>query len=72
MMPNIASLLSSTMICVPITVSLQDLGLTTVWDDQLSYLLTPALSAYEMERITGKFISISITTYMPRFNDNVG
>ncbi|XP_060069379.1 centrosomal protein of 76 kDa-like [Ylistrum balloti] len=31
----------------------QDQGLTTAWDDQLSYLLTPALSAYEMERITG-------------------
>ncbi|KAK3086421.1 hypothetical protein FSP39_018251 [Pinctada imbricata] len=31
----------------------RDLGLTTVWDDQLSYLLTPALAAYEMERVTG-------------------
>ncbi|XP_071957356.1 centrosomal protein of 76 kDa-like [Antedon mediterranea] len=31
----------------------KDLGLTTVWDDQLSYLLTPALAAYEQERLTG-------------------
>ncbi|XP_076112649.1 centrosomal protein of 76 kDa-like [Mytilus galloprovincialis] len=31
----------------------RDLGLTTVWDDQLSYLLTPALAAYELERVTG-------------------
>ncbi|KAL5022137.1 hypothetical protein ScPMuIL_001292 [Solemya velum] len=35
----------------------QNQGLTTVWDDQLSYLLTPALSAYETERITGTSIS---------------
>jgi len=34
-------------------VSLQDLGLATVWDDHLSYVLTPALSAYETERLTG-------------------
>lgn len=32
---------------------LQDLDLTTVWDDHLSYLLSSALSAYEMERCTG-------------------
>ncbi|GFN79292.1 centrosomal protein of 76 kda [Plakobranchus ocellatus] len=31
----------------------RDLGLTTSWDDQLSYILTPALAAYETERITG-------------------
>ena len=33
--------------------ALQDLGLNTTWDDQLSYLLTPAMAAYETERITG-------------------
>lgn len=32
---------------------MQDLGLTTLWDDELSYLLTPALAAYELERTTG-------------------
>eukprot|EP00105_Crassostrea_gigas_P015727 XP_011432820.1 PREDICTED: centrosomal protein of 76 kDa-like [Crassostrea gigas] len=31
----------------------RDLGLTTNFDDQLSYLLTPALAAYELERVTG-------------------
>ncbi|XP_038162165.1 centrosomal protein of 76 kDa [Cyprinodon tularosa] len=31
----------------------KDLDLTTVWDDHLSYLLSSALSAYEMERCTG-------------------
>ncbi|MBN3308447.1 CEP76 protein, partial [Amia calva] len=31
----------------------KDLGLATVWDDHLSYLLSPALSAYELERSTG-------------------
>lgn len=30
----------------------QDLGLATNWDDQLSYVLSPALAAYELERIT--------------------
>ncbi|XP_073187755.1 centrosomal protein of 76 kDa isoform X3 [Lepidochelys kempii] len=30
----------------------KDLGFTTVWDDQLSYLLSPALAAYELERAT--------------------
>ncbi|XP_062986597.1 centrosomal protein of 76 kDa isoform X1 [Elgaria multicarinata webbii] len=30
----------------------KDLGLATVWDDQLSYLLSPALAAYELERTT--------------------
>lgn len=32
---------------------LQDLDLGTVWDDHLCYLLSSALSAYEMERCTG-------------------
>lgn len=32
---------------------LQDLELATVWDDHLSYLLSSALSAYELERCTG-------------------
>ncbi|XP_028593234.2 centrosomal protein of 76 kDa isoform X2 [Podarcis muralis] len=31
----------------------KDLGFSTVWDDQLSYLLSPALAAYELERTTG-------------------
>nr|XP_056710275.1 centrosomal protein of 76 kDa isoform X3 [Euleptes europaea] len=31
----------------------KDLGFATVWDDQLSYLLSPALAAYELERTTG-------------------
>uniref|UniRef100_A0A8C5QYR8 Centrosomal protein of 76 kDa n=1 Tax=Leptobrachium leishanense TaxID=445787 RepID=A0A8C5QYR8_9ANUR len=31
----------------------KDLGLTTVWEDHLSYLLTPALASYEIERTTG-------------------
>ncbi|XP_069778555.1 centrosomal protein of 76 kDa isoform X2 [Narcine bancroftii] len=31
----------------------KDLSLTTVWDDHLSYLLSPALAAYEIERATG-------------------
>ncbi|XP_069476932.1 centrosomal protein of 76 kDa isoform X2 [Ambystoma mexicanum] len=31
----------------------KDLGLATVWEDQLSYLLSPALAAYEIERTTG-------------------
>ncbi|XP_019523770.1 PREDICTED: centrosomal protein of 76 kDa [Hipposideros armiger] len=30
----------------------EDLGLTTVWEDQLSYLLSPALASYEFERTT--------------------
>lgn len=32
---------------------LQDLDLATVWDDHLCYLLSSALSAYELERCTG-------------------
>ena len=32
----------------------QDQGLTSAWDDHLSYLLTPALAAYETERVTGQ------------------
>ncbi|XP_057691364.1 centrosomal protein of 76 kDa [Corythoichthys intestinalis] len=31
----------------------KDMSLTTIWDDHLSYLLSSALSAYEMERCTG-------------------
>ncbi|KAG7470096.1 hypothetical protein MATL_G00135690 [Megalops atlanticus] len=31
----------------------KDLGLATAWDDHLCYLLSAALSAYEMERTTG-------------------
>lgn len=31
----------------------KDLDLLTVWDDHLSYLLSSALSAYELERCTG-------------------
>ncbi|NXN08758.1 CEP76 protein, partial [Indicator maculatus] len=31
----------------------KDLRLSTVWDDHLSYLLSPALAAYELERTTG-------------------
>ncbi|XP_065675020.1 centrosomal protein of 76 kDa-like isoform X1 [Hydra vulgaris] len=30
-----------------------DMGLTTQWDDELSYLLSPALAAYEFEQSTG-------------------
>jgi len=31
----------------------RDLGLNTTWDDELSYILTPALAAYELEHSTG-------------------
>ena len=31
----------------------QDLGLDTVWDDVLCYLLSPALTSYELERVMG-------------------
>ena len=31
----------------------QALELSTVWEDSLSYLLSPALAAYELERSTG-------------------
>ncbi|KAJ8288504.1 hypothetical protein COCON_G00011630 [Conger conger] len=31
----------------------KDLGLATVWDEQLSYLLSAALAAYELERCAG-------------------
>ncbi|XP_041963440.1 centrosomal protein of 76 kDa [Alosa sapidissima] len=31
----------------------KDLGLATIWDDNLSYLLSAALVAYELERCTG-------------------
>lgn len=31
----------------------KDLGLATIWDEELSYLLSPALSAYELEHSCG-------------------
>ncbi|KAK6186561.1 hypothetical protein SNE40_008576 [Patella caerulea] len=31
----------------------RDQGLTSIWEDELSYLLTPALASYETERVTG-------------------
>lgn len=31
----------------------QEIGLTTSWDDHLSYILSPALASYETERLTG-------------------
>ncbi|KAL0963299.1 hypothetical protein UPYG_G00304330 [Umbra pygmaea] len=31
----------------------KDLGLATVWDDHLSYVMSSALAAYELERCTG-------------------
>lgn len=31
----------------------RDMGLNTAWDDELSYILTPALAAYELEHSTG-------------------
>ncbi|XP_071495438.1 centrosomal protein of 76 kDa-like [Diadema antillarum] len=31
----------------------KDIGLTSVWDEELSFLLNPALAAYELERTTG-------------------
>ncbi|EDV29045.1 uncharacterized protein TRIADDRAFT_18537 [Trichoplax adhaerens] len=31
----------------------KDLDLSTIWDDNLSYILTSALAAYELERCTG-------------------
>jgi len=40
-------------VCVLLFVFLKDIGLATVWDDHLCYILTPALSAYETERLTG-------------------
>ena len=36
-----------------IRLSLQELGLSTVWDETLCYLLTPALASYELERCVG-------------------
>ncbi|XP_016117358.1 centrosomal protein of 76 kDa-like [Sinocyclocheilus grahami] len=36
-----------------VRLAVRDLGLATVWDDHLSYLLSAALSAYELERCTG-------------------
>ena len=34
----------------------QEIGLNTIWDDHLSYILSPALSSYETERVTGMSI----------------
>jgi len=34
-----------------------DMGLMTVWDDELSYLLTPALASYEFEQCHGVTIA---------------
>ncbi|XP_041375156.1 centrosomal protein of 76 kDa-like [Gigantopelta aegis] len=59
--PLSASTLDTALVCndleqqlrVIVTEHRRDQGLTTTWDDQLSYLLTPALAAYEIERITG-------------------
>ncbi len=31
----------------------KDIGLTTFWDENLSFILSPALSSYEYERVTG-------------------
>ena len=39
--------------CVHMCVLVQDLGLSTVWDEDLCYLLTPALASYEAERCLG-------------------
>lgn len=35
----------------------QELGLNTVWNNALSYILSSALSSYEMERVTGVSMS---------------
>jgi centrosomal protein CEP76 len=36
-----------------ITLHRKEIGLNTFWDDHLSYVMSPALAAYEMERVTG-------------------
>ena len=36
-----------------VTLHRKDIGLNTSWDDQLSYILSPALASYETERTTG-------------------
>ena len=36
-----------------ISVFRREKGLTSHWDDELSYILTPALCAYETERVVG-------------------
>ncbi|KAL4235276.1 Centrosomal protein of 76 kDa [Mactra antiquata] len=51
--PSLASNDLEQQLRVLITEYRRDLGLTTMWDDQLSYLLTPSLAAYETERTTG-------------------
>ena len=38
---------------ISLSLIVQDLGLSTVWDDCLCYLLTPALASYEQERCGG-------------------
>ena len=48
----------------------QDQGLTTPWDDQLSYILTPALAAYETERVTGNCSFYTVRE--PAVKDNSG
>ena len=42
---------------------LQDLGLSTVWDDTLCYLLSPALASYEQERCGGGAASSDIAEF---------
>ena len=43
------------LVCYNLSPVFQDLGLNTAWDDQLSYILTSSLSAYETERVTGQY-----------------
>ncbi|XP_052230366.1 centrosomal protein of 76 kDa-like [Dreissena polymorpha] len=43
----------------------RDMGLTTVWDDQLSYLLSPSLASYEIER------TIGLTPGNEEFSDSI-
>ena len=43
----------SSLFFVNLLACFQDLGLTTAWDGELSYILTPALAAYELEHCTG-------------------
>ena len=40
--------------------------LATRWDEQLSYLLTPALAAYEMERLTGASLGRRVSAKIKR------
>ena len=50
---QVVALLEQLDIHSPPSLHHQDLGLGTHWDDDLSYLLSPALTAYELERCTG-------------------